>query len=194
MKALSRNIAIFISGFIITMLIVLFAIKPVLSDVGSLHDGVKQQKTESATLDQQIRAFKTAQSDLSKATRKDEVADAIPTRETLVDAVKDMESAVAKSGVEHTLQIKESVDADNKPRPVVANRNGIDEVTYRLSTVSDWGGLIKLTQYLEYLPHFTELSKISLSAETTEGQSNKVNHTGRVLGNFDGVFFIKNKQ
>jgi len=195
MNGLTRNLTIFISGFILSVMLVFFAIKPVLSDVSRLHDSIQQQKTESVTLDRQIRAFKTAQSDLSKASRKSEISTAIPAKETLVDAVKDLESAAAKTGVDHTLQIRESTDPGLvKAPPVVSNRNGISEVSYKLNAVSDFAGIVRFLDYLEHLPHFTEISKINLSAETTEAANNKVNHTGRILGNFDGVFFIKASQ
>lgn len=177
MKPLAQNITITICGAAAALLLVFFAVKPVLSDVGTLHGLVVQAKTESLALAQQILAFKTAQSDLSKATRKDEIAAVIPAREGLTPAVLDLETAVKKANVDHTLQISNEVKGN--------------QVLYELNTTSDFLGALSLLSYLEHSPHFTEMQKINLSAETTQSTGSKATHTGRVLGDFKGVFFIK---
>lgn len=192
MRGLVKNIIILICGLLAAFLLVVFGIKPMLREVSALHDNIKQQKTELLTLDQQILAYKTAQSDLSKAVRKDEVNSAIPARETLVDAVKDLELAMLRSGSEHELKINDpELNQGKKPAPVTTGHPGVDEIPYTLLITNSYIGVLDALSYLEHLPHFTEISKIDLSAETTTGSGSEAVHTGRVIGNIQGVFFVK---
>ncbi len=192
MKGLAKNLAIFVSGLIVAILLVLFGIKPMLGEISAIHDNIKQQKTELLTLDQQILAFKTAQSDLSKATRREEIDTAIPTRETLVDSVKDLELAMSQTLTSHELKIKDpTLEKNNKLKEVTTNRPGIEEIPYTLIMTNDFVGILNALAYLEHLPHFTEISKIDLSAETTSSAGGEAVHTGRVIGNIQGVFFVK---
>ena len=195
MSALSKIFTFLLCGFVAAVVLAVFSAKPILNDVMNLHNLVKAQKTELATLQNQIRAFKTAQSDMSKAIRKDEIKNAISSRETLVDAVKDLENAVARAGAEHDLQINDGKDARQaKPIPVTLSRDGIEEVAYRLDATDDYLGILTLLSYLEHLPHFTEISKITLSAEAKEGSNGAAAvYTGRVVGSFNGVFFVKSQ-
>ena len=195
MKAISKIITILICGFTAISLLLFFAVGPAVSDVGKLHIAVKAGKTELLAIQQQILAFKTAQSDLSKASRKDEIGQAISTRETLVDAVKDMELALAKVSGEHDLQINDAVNPKLAASAgVTTGRVGVDEIAYSLNVTTDYPGILTFLAFLEHLPHFTEISKINLSAETAEVNNQKAVHTGRVLGNFNGVFFVKSAQ
>lgn len=194
MKVLSRIIVISIIGAIASLLLVVLAVKPVLNDVTDSNLIVKQKKTELATLDQQIRAFKNAQSDLAKATRKDEIANAIVPKENLVVAVKDLEVAAAKTNTAETIDLREPDVGQAKPADVISGKQGVAEVPYKLTIINDFVGTQSFISYLEHLPHFTEISKITLSAETREGDKSSVIHTGKLVGTFDAVFFVKSPQ
>ena len=195
MSALIRNIVIFVCGIIFTFLLIFLGIKPILNDVDGLYTKVKLQKTEVLTLDQQILAYKTAQSDLSKADRKEEIETAIPTRETLIEAVLDLELAMNLTGNDHDLQIRDYTEATlTKPDAITSGRRGIEEIPYTLSFTNDYLSVLSALAYLEHLPHFTEISKIDLSAETVPGPENTAINTGRVFSNIQGVFFIKTEQ
>jgi hypothetical protein len=65
------------------------------------------------------------------------------------------------------------------------------EIPYVLNVTNDYVSILDVLAYLEHLPHFTEVAKIVLSADTVPGPDNTVIHTGRVLGNIHGVFFIR---
>ena len=88
MKALTRIITITVIGVAVSMMLVIWVLKPVLSDVSTTNTAVKAKKSELVLLEQQILAFKTAQSDLSKATRKDEIANVIQPKENFISPVK----------------------------------------------------------------------------------------------------------
>jgi len=174
-------------------------ISPQIHHVNSLNDTVKQKKIELATLDQQIRAYKNAQADLAKATRKQDISGAIVTKENLVEPVLDLEAAASKAGTLEILNLKElesNVPTKKDKNSDVLTRAvaGITEVDYDLNTVSDYVGFVKFLAYLEHLPHFTEIGKVVLTAEsltsTIQQQSVSVN-TGKIDGNLQGVFFIK---
>jgi len=191
MKALTRIITITVIGVAVSMMLVIWVLKPVLSDVSTTNTAVKAKKSELVLLEQQILAFKTAQSDLSKATRKDEIANVIQPKENLVAAVKDVEAAAEKTGTTETLDLKQVDIAKEKTPDVIPGKSGINEIKYSVLTLNDFAGTVSFLSYLEHLPHFTEISKIILSAETQESSQKTRVHTGKVIGSFEGVFFVK---
>jgi ABC-type transport system involved in cytochrome bd biosynthesis fused ATPase/permease subunit len=195
MKALSRIILINIVGACATFLLVVFVVRPILGEVVSTNQTVKSKKSELNLIDQQILAFKTAQSDLSKATRKDEITNAIQPKENLVLAVHDLEAAAAHTNTTESLDVKDPVSTADSAAPknpdVVAGKQSIKEVPYALTTLNDFSGTVNFLSYLEHLPHFTEISKILLTAETQESQQKTPVHTGKIIGSFNAVFFVK---
>ena len=191
MKALTRIIVILVSGFIACLIVILYGAAPMLSGISNITESIKAKKSELATLDLQIRSFKTAQSDLAKATRKDDIANAIVVKESLNQSVEELEAIAKKTNTTEILNIPDAT-ADTQTPPIrVINARGIDEVPYNLSTKSDFAGVVNFLSYLEHLPNFTEIDKIDLSAEVSGNSTTSQVHTGAVIGNFEGVFFIK---
>jgi hypothetical protein len=193
MKASVRNIIFFVCGVIASLILTLFVISPTLTDISQLNAQVTAQKTEVLTLDQQILAFRSAQSDLSKAVRKSEITSVISVKEDLTAAVLDLERAMNLSQIsDHLLQIKEQTDPKvAKPPPVISGHVAIEEIPYMLSFTTSYLGVLNALAYLEHLPHFTEIFQIDLSAETLSGPGGEATHTGQVFANFSGVFFIR---
>lgn len=191
MKARIRIITILVLGSAICMIFVLYWVIPSFDSIKNINESIRTKKAELATLDLQIRSFKNAQTDLAKASRKDDIAKAVVTKETLNLAVEEVESAAAKTGTVEILDIRElDPDAATPPARVI-NARGIDEVGYSLTIKSDYLGIVNFLSYLEHLPHFTEISKIELSAEVLGNTAGAKIRTGKAMGNIDGVFFIK---
>ena len=201
MKAVTKSIITATIGLTAGVLIFLFLIQPALSRLSELSRNLQDKKQREITLEQQIRAYKTAQSDLSRADQKDKIFNSLVTKENLVQAVESLERGASVTGTDHTLDISEEAPAPtaaakNKTAPVnvLINRAGLTEVVYRLSIKNDFIGTVQFLDFLEHLPQFTEITKINLSAETAEGSSGQnVVKTGQVLGSIDGVFVIKNE-
>lgn len=200
MRSLTRIIVISIIGLAASFLLVIFLISPTLSQLAKTNEEIRQRKSELALLEQQVRAYKNAQSDLSKASRKTEILEAFASEENLVLAVKELEAAAAQSQTTEILDIRDPVEwagANSRVKPpaqVVSNLQGLTEIPYEVSTLSlDFKSLVDFVGYLEHLPHFMEISNINLSAEVKEGEGagSKPIHTGKVMGNFKGVFFIQ---
>jgi hypothetical protein len=189
MKSFPKILLILSLGVVVSGGLVWFLINPALSSVDAINETAKAKQIELAVLEQQIRAFKTAQSDLAKATRKDEIANVIVAKEELVIPVKDIEAAAEKTLSAETKLIKEP---DAKAKPLLPRREGIGEVGYILTLNNDFVGMANFIAYLENLPHYTEISKIILSAETT-GVGEVLVHTGRVFGNIEGILFMESK-
>ena len=195
MKALTKIIVVGAMGAMVCLLMVWFAIGPVLDSLTAVNNKLQQDQIELATLQQQNLAFQRAQADLNRATRKNEITKAIGPKEGLVTAVADLEAAASKSGTTQALQLQER---DPKAKPaadVIDNKRGIEEVQYQTTTNNDYVGTINFLALLENIPHFTEIDKISLSSEVASGSSkDKTLWTGRVLGTINGVFFVKTVQ
>jgi hypothetical protein len=194
MRPLTKIIVVGVAGALICLLMVWFAIWPVLDSLTVVNNKLQQDQIELATLEQQNLAFQRAQADLNRATRKNEITNAIGPKEGLVTAVNDLEAAASKSGTTQALQLLER-DPKAKPADVIGNKHGIDEVQYQTTTNNDYIGTINFLALLENMPHFTEIAKISLSSEIASGSSkDKTLWTGRVLGTINGVFFVKTVQ
>lgn len=194
MKALTKIIAILAVGITFFILLIFLAVSPMLFEVTSINSEVREKKLELAVLQQQIRAFKNAQSDLAKATRKDDLLNAIPIKEDLVLSVLDLEKAVVNTTSEQILDLKETNPKDKKQTAVISKKSGVEEVFYELSVRNDFAGLVNFLSYLEHLPHFTEISNFSLTSERTGSETDTSGRTGAVSGDFKGVFFIKTQK
>jgi hypothetical protein len=199
MKGLTRIFLTIVIGLAFCLVIYLLLVKPSLNRMTVLSKELLTKRVEAITLEQQIRAYKTAQSDLSKATEKDKIANLIPKREDLVQSVISMEEAVNITATEHDLKINDDrITSSKAPAPrtkegtpqVLTSKPGLLEITYRLSSNNDFTNTVRLLKYLEHLPQFTEIYKINLSAQTTDSADGAV-RTGNVLGTFDGIFVIK---
>jgi hypothetical protein len=198
MNSFLKLTLVFFGGLLVAGGVFGLLVNPRLSHLAELKSEMTEKQKELITLEQQILAYVNAQTDLSRAARKDEILSAFVEREELVEAVINLETAAATTGTEHALKINED-KPDAKPNEktpdVVASKQGLDEVPYRITTYNDFEGTLQFLQYLEHLPEFTEISKINLSAETVESEISETRiYTGRVFGSIDGVFFIKPKQ
>ena len=196
---LTKNIIVVALGLIVCFVLGVIALKPALANLSSLNHELDQKNTDVANLQQQVRAYQTAESDLNHATRKNEIAESILTKEELVDAVKEVESAAAKSGTDEAMQItdpfvaKDSKAPAEKPTPTAVPQNANTvQVPYQLVAKSSYLSLIDFMSYLEHLPNFTEVTKIQMIAETAGGSQNTSPvHTGRVISTIDAIFYVQ---
>lgn len=201
MNALIKNSIIVATGSIASLILLIWLINPVMKDVGSLNQSLNAKKLELAHLDQQIRAYQTAESDLEHAADKQSVIGAILQKEDLETAIMSIEAKATATGVEEKmvikdpfLEVKSTDKTAQKAKPTIAGLTDITEVSYELNTLSTYSGLIDFLSYLEHLPNFTEVTKLELSAESSSlSQNQKVaSHSGRVIGNINSMFFVQN--
>jgi hypothetical protein len=199
MSSLTKLIVIIVAGAGLSLVSSLYLIRPALNEVSKMNSELTEKKIEAKTLEQQILAFKTAQSDLAKATEKERITRSIVSRYDLVEPIKVIEKAVSATGSRHTLSI---TDYENMPKAVktklplevVEGKTGIEEVPYTLGLKNDFVGIVNVLRYLEHSPYFTEISKIQMIAELSSGSGTGVNqpkvHTGQIEASIDGVLFI----
>lgn len=195
MTALVKLVSTLLGGLLLCLIIYFFLLNPALSQLSIFSDTLRQKNVELATLQQQITAYKNAQTDLAQAVQKDQIFEAFLSREELVAAVKNLESAAVVTRTVETLKITEpEADSNSKPKKVVESVDSLKEIPYRVSTLNDYVGTIQFLMYLEHLPQFTEISKITLSAETVDSDTaaGRV-YTGKIFGSLDGVFFVKSQ-
>lgn len=195
MKPLTKLILTLVIGLAVTFGSGFYLIKPTLQKINQMNADLRNKKSEVKTLEQQIVAFTTAQSDLSKATEKERIAASIVSKYDLVKSIKSMEDASLATGTTQELSIQDPYllkDKAAKPSQIISGKQGIDEVPYVLTVQNEFLGLVYYLQYLEHLPYFTELTKLELSGgvvETTE-KGVRPAHTGRVDAKIEGVLFI----
>jgi hypothetical protein len=195
MTAITKLIIISATGIIVCVLLAFLLIKPTINKVNSLNVELFGKKTEVKTLEQQILAFRSAQSDLSKVTQRDRVLNAIVESEDLVSAVKDIETAAKNTNSAHTLAIQDNEDPRLVTPPVIKGKKGVKEVPYTLTLKNDYEQIVKFMMYLEHLPHFTEISSFGAVAETSQSQEGQVSQqTGKASVTIEGVFFVKGEE
>ncbi|MBI4049549.1 MAG: hypothetical protein HY395_01895 [Candidatus Doudnabacteria bacterium] len=192
MTAKIRFTLLLVGGLFICLGVYFFLFKPVLNQLSAQSEVLRQKNVEVATMRQQIIAYKSAQTDLSKAVEKDRILNALLQREELVSAIKNLEKAASVTKTSETLKINEpGAEQDNLPDPVVEAGGYLGEIPYRVSTINDFLGTVQFLRYLEHLPQFTEIAQINLSAETVDSDTQGRIYTGKVFGTIDGVFFVK---
>lgn len=194
MKSFAKILITIAVGTLGCFIVYMLLIAPSTARTIALSDELRTKRQEEITLEQQALAFRTAQSDLSKATDKNKVLNAIVDKEHLVTAIQSLEAGANLTETVHELKINEEAPGKPKPVQVLADKGGLTEVPYRISTINTYAGTIRMLEYLEHLPQFTEIYKINLSAELKDAaNSSSPTRTGRVLGSIDGVFLIKTK-
>ncbi|MBX4204988.1 MAG: hypothetical protein KW788_02225 [Candidatus Doudnabacteria bacterium] len=204
----TRIVLIVFLGVVLLVAATFVLILPSLNRIDTLNKDLVAKKTEISNLEQQIRAYQTAQSDLNRAVDKQEIFDAFLPKEKLVTVIKEMESAVANSGTgEEVLSIDDPFLAAATGQPATKNAkkedptlvgglNNITLVPYELNFSNDYLGTIRLLSYLEHLPHFTEFSSFHFSAQTITpaagtSQTQVLEHTGKISGTIKGIFYAR---
>jgi len=177
-----------IAGIIIIFM-TFFFIKPTISQVSNLNTVFAEKKQELATTEQQIRAFRTVQSDLNQAVERGLLAEAIVEKTDLVEPIINVEKAASQSALIQTLDIIDDVKSQYKP--ILKDSADLEEIPYLLSTESDFFGFVNYLKYLEHLPQFTEVSKMNLTAEIIQAKDKPPTRTGKIFGNIEGAFFVK---
>lgn len=178
MKATTK-LALYIGGgAVLAVAVYLFLLSPSLARISKLSEEELSTRTEIQRLEQQILAYKTAQSDLSKAVNKELLYTSVVDDKELYKPIEEMEDAIAETGSSHTLKIlRSSIRPDpNGAKQVfkkVTAQTDLEEVPYTLSVQnSDYTRLVNFFRYLEHNPYYTEVSKIDLSylEDATTGQ------------------------
>ena len=196
MSGYGKIISYSIGGALLTVAMYFFLIQPALEGVKKLAVEEQSTRAEVDRLEKQILAFRTAQSDLSKVVQKELLFSTIVEDKKLAIPIEEMEAAALITGTNHTLKILrdtlESVAGSRRAaavstdKPIVGHPQ-IAEIPYDLTVQNrTYKGLTDFFQYLEHLPHFTEVSNISISLQETET-------AGEILtASIKGVFLVKN--
>jgi hypothetical protein len=206
MNTTTRLIVNIVGGLLLVAAASFYLVRPSLKEVAKLNDQLAEKKTEAKTLEQQILAYKSAQSDLSKATEQQRIFDAVVDREGLVDPIIIIESAAAKTLTTHQLNIKEAQSAGKLAdlnqrgaapvqQEVIPGKVGVTEVPFTISVKNDFVGLLNFLGLLEHSPYITELVELEFAAETVKAENSDIAiPTGAVLGELNGIFFIKSNE
>ncbi|MEO8065843.1 MAG: hypothetical protein ABI643_03260 [Candidatus Doudnabacteria bacterium] len=198
MRILTKLTLVIFGGFFATLVIFLFLIRPNLNSVSELYNAAVAKQTKLQSLTQQIEAYKKSQSDLDSIQNKDKILGSILERESLQDAIQQIEAAAAASGVSEGMTIQESApnaSGQSAVPDVITGKAAVTEVPYSITMTGQFASIVKFLQYMEHLPHFTEVSKFSFGAgnstSSTADNSGLVKHDGILSGGFNAVFFIK---
>jgi Tfp pilus assembly protein PilO len=195
MTGLVKLILIGVGGLAITLVVFGVVIYPNLNQVTSLYDQAVVKQTDLETLSAQILAYENSQSDLNAAQDKSKILSRILPRENLQEAIAEVESAAAFTGVDEALTIQEQFDSKGVPltsKVLLKNENLSTEVTYTMNITGSFESVLKFMQYLEHLPHFTEISSLTLSSSTsTSNTSGLAQHGKNISAVIQGIFLVQ---
>jgi hypothetical protein len=202
MTGATRITTYVVGGVILCIAVFFFLVRPALNRVSGLNSEVQVTEAELNRLEQQILAYKTAQSDLSKATNKDLLFTTFVDDKNLHVPIEEMESVAKITGTEYMLKIhRDSIE--NAPvvdrrrassgatgQKKVTNQNVLEEIPYTLSVQNpSYTSMITFMKHLEHIPHFTEISGVDMTSEGgEEGEPILVTAT------INGVFLVKKNE
>jgi hypothetical protein len=186
-------------GLLLSVAAVMFGFQPLLADVKQLNETLGLKQNELTKIEKQIVEFKSAQTDLARATFKDDVYSTVVIREDLSLAIQDLEAAAGKTDTAETIQITEPVQETGRrgarATETVSVFEGLtlsEEIRYTMTARNDYEGFVSFLQYLENLPHFTEFDQIKLNAVTDNSSGDEDSrNTGDITGTLEGVFLVK---
>lgn len=198
MNSKTKIIALILVGIGLLGIALVFVFSPLSESVKKMNKDLSEKQTSLDEIKTQILEFKTAQSDLAKATYKKDVSDAIVIRENLAEVIVDLEEAAQLTNTTESIQIMEDDGTNkNQQQPDIFESLVLSqEVDYSMSVKNSYEGLVEYFQYLEHLPHFTEFNRFTITSvyeQIPVTQGGGTRNTGTVSGNVEGVFLVKNK-
>ncbi len=193
MSGATKLTAYVLGGAIVIGAVFILLAKPALNRVSQLSEKDRAGQAEINRLDQQILAYKTAQSDLSKAVDKDLLAAFVIDDKKLYEPIQEMENGGKRTGSSYQLKIeRDSLEPQKNTKgevttpAKVTKQNELEEVPYTLSVQnSSFIGVVNFMQYLEHIPHFTEVSDVLISINEDNGQIDTI---------LKGVFLAKKNE
>lgn len=197
-NSLTKIIGISIAAFVAVVLIASFMAKPILGQIDNLHNQEARQRSQLDQLSAQLDAYNQAKTQLKQVNYTDVIDGAIVKREDLAEAITELEDYAAKTNVTESITITDTINgpSNSKLASIVPGEKNIGEVPYDLHFSATFPDTLNFLQYLEHLPHFTEISNLSFSAQNPGGGGSSAPnqlavHTNYITGTISGVFFVK---
>ncbi len=200
MTGYTRLITYSVSGVLLAGSLFVFVLKPALNRGAELAQEERTSKAELDRLDNQILAYKTAQSDLAKAVQKDMLSSVIVQETDLGIPIEEVEAGAKATGSTYQFKIlrdslsEEQEEGQRRSARAAAAKRVLDqteyeEVPYTLTVQnSSYTSLISFLKYLEHIPHFTEVSGVDMSWQESDEVPDFVSAT------INGVFLVKKNE
>lgn len=201
MSGYSKLITYICGGIVLVAAAYFFLLSPALTRVSGLSSQEYGTRAEAERLELQINAYKTAQSDLSKATNKELLYATVIDDKKLYIPIEEIEAGAKATNTTyqfkiHRSSINETEEASAagagrraaaEPRKKVTSQNLLEEVPYTLIVQNpSYVQMVTFLKYMEHIPHFTEVSKISMSMQPLPENERTV-----VTATIDGVLLVK---
>jgi Tfp pilus assembly protein PilO len=192
MKNLTKIFIICSIGIIVSLGLFFAVVNPTLSQIDDAKNQVSSKQSELQTLEEQIVTYKNSQTDLAQASQKDIIDSILVKRQDLTLPIQEIEQAAVISGVTESMQIQDPSLSQVSTPAVVSGKATLDEIPYSLAVSGNFNQLVTFMQYLEALPHFTEVSGFDFSASAGQSNSGQLFlHSGNITGTINAVFFTK---
>jgi len=195
MRSYKKLIIVMACGVGATFALYLFLLKPYMEKVNTLFNEATAKQTEYQAILDQILVYQSSQVELDSVNDRELLANSILERNTLQEVIEELEAGAAKAGVSEQLKIQETLDPKGKPRPtkpVIQGLNKVDDIPYTVTVSGNYLAIVRFMQYLEHLPHFTEVTSISLNAGVGETlETGQILNAETMTGFIDAVFMVR---
>lgn len=204
-KGLKNNIWMTLIGIlVISLALVLFVVVPVLGKIGELRVELDTSEEAIAKAIMEVENYQAAVKEFKRiAGGSDQITQMFPLRDEMIFLVREIEEAVSVAGASSELKLTDKVEEPKPVRtagsaeevipPLVSGLVNIEEVPYKLTLNSSYRDLVDFLLKFEHLPYISEITKISITADTEQSEVTKtLINTGSGTSKLEGVFFIRN--
>ena len=180
------------------------AIKPLLADLGSLHEVVQGKKDELNLLILEEASYKTASADLARIEdRVEEIKSLFPVKEQLVVFVERLESIAQDLENDFSITITDADESnsaggseDSGAYAIVPSLTNIEVIPFDFQLSGSFLGIVQFLQTLENQPFYSEIDSFVLRSDFTEGSSDSdlQFRSGRVAAVIRSAFYAFDKK
>lgn len=197
------RIILAIAGIVgVALALVLLVVLPLLKNLQETNAAIVRNEQEIARIETEILSYETLSVKFVQASgEREALARMFPVREEMVGLVEGLETALGGAGLFSSLLIYDKDSGQNSgaggakvlPKSVVPGLRRIAEVPYVLQlAANNYRQFVDFLLYLENLPVFNEISKLSLVADSLQGEGGStLRNTGTATGKLEAVFFIQ---
>ncbi|OGE81343.1 MAG: hypothetical protein A2826_02190 [Candidatus Doudnabacteria bacterium RIFCSPHIGHO2_01_FULL_43_23] len=199
-----QKLLLTVVGVILIFGLILFiVVKPLLADLGTLHNEVQGQKDELNLLILEEASYKTASADLARIEdRVEEIRDLFPVKEQLAVFVerlefiaRDLENDFSITITDAEEQNTSSGSGDSEVYTIVPRLANVEVIPFDFQLSGSFLGIVQFLQTLENQPFFSEIDSFVLRSDLSEGSGDQdlQSRSGRVEAVIRSAFYASDK-
>lgn len=178
-KSKTKSYITFGVSLLISILLIVFALKPTISTIINIRSEIKEKEKVSSQLKSKIDALASLDEEYKDNKEKFEMLEFVyPEGEEFILLMSNMESVVARNGFE-----LKSIGFDKYDGETYALApNVLSPYSMRISVAGDYSDLLPLLRDLESLPNYSVLESLSFSSQKDDQGNGNYSILLRIYG------------